>query len=162
MPWTILGGLHDGYMLPVLDMSVVQTLAGDLGSSREALNFLDSFDALLSSRLQKIHNALITQDLENMKVALLSLHTSAAMAGALQLHACTGRILQQIDTWPLPAPVIRALMKNLAKEAIQFTRAHRMLYSQQVQPAPNLPVVSHIDKEPRQTGPFEQKRLERS
>lgn len=130
MPWIVLVGLHDGYMLPVLDMTVVRTLAADLGSTREALNFLDSFDALLSSRLQKIHQALIMQDLENMNVALLSLHTSAAMAGALQLHACTGRILQQLDSWPLPASAGWALMKALAQEAVQFSRAHRMLSSQ--------------------------------
>lgn len=118
-------------MLPVLDMTIVETLAVDVGSSREVMNFLARFDALLFSRLEKIHQALMAQDLESTKVVLLSLHTSAAMAGALQLHACTGRILQQIDTWPLPALTIRALMEDLAKEATRFTRAHRALHSLQ-------------------------------
>ncbi|MEG9250283.1 hypothetical protein V6S67_19500 [Arthrobacter sp. Soc17.1.1.1] len=116
-------------MIPVLDVAVVQALAADLRSTREALSVLDRFDALLSSRLQRIHDALMTQDLVQMEVALLSLHTSAAMVGAAQLHHCTAHIVEQLSGWPFSAPASRALMKDLASEAIQFTRAYRMLRS---------------------------------
>lgn len=119
-------------MIPVLDMAVIYALAADLRSSREALNFLDRFDALLSIRLQKIHDALMTQDLEQMTVALLGLHTSAAMVGAAQLHHCTGHIVEELSRWPFSAPTSRTIMKDLAKEAIQFTRAYRALRSQPI------------------------------
>lgn len=118
-------------MLPILDETVVQELAIGLRSTREALNFLDRFDALLSTRLQKIHDALMSRDLEQMQIALLSLHTSAAMVGAARLHDCTGRIQQRLDGWPFSVPASRALMKDLGREAIQFTRAYRVLRSQQ-------------------------------
>lgn len=126
------GVLHDRPMIPVLDMAVIYALAADLRSSREALNFLDKFDALLSIRLQNIHDALMTQDLEQMTVALLGLHTSAAMVGAAQLHHCTGHIVEGLSRWPFSVPTSRTIMKDLAKEAIQFTRAYRVLRSQPI------------------------------
>lgn len=117
-------------MLPVLDVAAVQDLAVGLRSTREALNFLDRFDALLSTRLQRIHAALMSRDLEQMQIAVLSLHTSAAMVGAARLHDCTGRIQQRLDRWPFSVPASRALMKDLGREAVQFTRAYRVLRSQ--------------------------------
>ena len=140
--------LHDVLMIPVLDVAVVRALAADLRSTGEALNFVDRFDALLSSRLQKIHDALMTQDLEQMNVALLGLHTSAAMVGAAQLHHCTGRILGHLSRWPFSATASRAIMKDLAKEAVQFTRAYRMMRSRQnlhpdPDPAPDPDLASH-------------------
>ncbi len=66
----------------VLDRTRLQALAEELDSRPLALEFITQFLQLLPARLRRINHTLTDNDQETAWDALLSLATSASMAGA--------------------------------------------------------------------------------
>jgi HPt (histidine-containing phosphotransfer) domain-containing protein len=97
-------------MTPAFDSAAFTQLAEDLGSYSDATEFVRSFTALLPARIERIEQALMTQDREETITALLSLQASAAMAGATQLYAATTHALAANPVERAPrGPLIRKL-----------------------------------------------------
>ncbi|RJT75115.1 hypothetical protein D6T63_18180 [Arthrobacter cheniae] len=107
-------------MIPALDAFAFEILAEDLGTD-DASDFLTSFEALLTGRIQRIERALQAQDEEAITEALLSLQASAAMAGAAQLQAsATHALMQQPMRSTPPGPLVRKLQgqADMFKDAL--------------------------------------------
>jgi hypothetical protein len=106
--------------IPALDPVVFEELATDLASRALALDYLTSFESLLSGRIQRIERALEDQDGEEIITALMSLQASAAMAGAKQLEASATRVLadEPVER-TMPGPLVR----KLQGQAVLFSDA---------------------------------------
>ena len=97
-------------MDPALDPQPFDDLTEDVDSVVIALDFMMDFGSLLPGRIRRIEQALRDQDREETVTALLSLHASAAMAGATQLQASATRALanEPVESTP-PGPLVRKL-----------------------------------------------------
>jgi hypothetical protein len=107
-------------MIPALDTAVFEQLAEDLGSYAVASDFLATFAALLTDRIQRIERSLIVQDEAELVTALLSLQASAAMSGAAQLQASATRTLAR---QPIGSTPTGPLMRQLQGQADAFRDA---------------------------------------
>ncbi|WP_049830154.1 Hpt domain-containing protein [Arthrobacter sp. RIT-PI-e] len=113
--------------LPVIDTHVIDILAQELHSYPDALDFIDRFVALLPERINAIHNALTRSDLEQATITLLSLHTSAAMVGATQLHHTTTNALATITNGHTTHTHTQNLTRQLTRNAANYTTAYTTL-----------------------------------
>lgn len=80
---------------PVLDTSRIEVLADELCSRAAAKEFMAAFLGMLPDRIAAVEAALDGTDRKVSRTAVLSLATSAAMAGARQLE----RDARLIDTY---------------------------------------------------------------
>lgn len=112
-------------MLPALDEAVFATFAQDLRSYPEALQFLADFDAMLTRRISRIGDALECGKGEETTTALLSLHASAAMAGACALQHSTAKALTTIRCSGVSRGFADELVLQLTDQAQHFTRSYR-------------------------------------
>ncbi|BBE24240.1 hypothetical protein MN0502_31230 [Arthrobacter sp. MN05-02] len=112
-------------MLPALDEAVFATLAQELRSYPEALQFLADFDSMLPGRISRIGAALECGEGEEMTTALLSLHASAAMAGACELQHSTADALTTIRCSGVPLGYAHQLVLQLTDQAQHFTSSYR-------------------------------------
>lgn len=102
---------------PVLDPAAFEQLVDDLGSYAIAMDFVTTFESLLGTRITRIGQALEDLDEEELVTALLSLQASAAMAGAVQLHASATHALADRGVGePFPG----SLLQQLESEAELF------------------------------------------
>lgn len=86
---------------PVLDTAHIDALARDLNSRTAALGFIARFLRLLPTRVERIHHALAGNDQAQTMDAVLSLASSASMAGARQLERNCRLIQDQVTTGDL-------------------------------------------------------------
>ncbi|MDN4609569.1 hypothetical protein [Arthrobacter burdickii] len=127
-------------MIPVLDAAAFESLADDLGS-RIASDFLTSFDALLTERVQRIEHALKMHDEEELITAILSLHASAAMAGATQLQVSATRALAHQPVGSTPSgPLVRKLQGQAAAFKDALATFHHAGYAPSIGQSPS----SHV------------------
>jgi hypothetical protein len=94
--------------LPVLERDRLAEIAGELGSSADALSFAALFLDLLPKRLRTVAAAVEEGRTGDAHVALLSLAASAEMVGALRLeHAArhTDRAVRAVDLQSAKASV---------------------------------------------------------
>lgn len=75
----------------------LEAMSQDLGTAEPALNFLARYSSLLPARINRIAEAVRQQDTDATVTAALSLKTSSAMVGALELEARSAAltVLQQ-------------------------------------------------------------------
>jgi HPt (histidine-containing phosphotransfer) domain-containing protein len=107
----------------VLDIRQVDKLAVELDSRTYAVGFVGRFLEGLPDRLATIHRTLLEGKSEGALVAILSVATSAAMAGAIQLERHSREIEQSIRAGDLESArdAARTLDSNVADFAQQAT-----------------------------------------
>lgn len=86
---------------PVLDTAHIDALARDLNSRTAALAFIAGFLHYLPARVERILQTLASNDLAQAMDAVLSLASSASMAGARQLERNCRLIQDAITTGDL-------------------------------------------------------------
>jgi hypothetical protein len=106
-------------MNPAFDATAFARLVEDIDLCA-AVDFLGTFNALLTGRIERIHQALQGHDEKEITTALLSLQASAAMVGAAQLEASATRALAQ---QPMESKPSGALIKKLQGQAAMFNDA---------------------------------------
>ena len=104
----------------VLDHGQLDRLAVELNSRTHAESFVDRFLANLPDRLARIQRSLLAEQTESALVAVLSVATSAAMAGAIQLERRSRSIERSIRAGDLAAAQDAAL--GLDTNASEFAR----------------------------------------
>ena len=88
---------------PVLDTSCIWALAEEMDSRATALAFITDFLRMLPERVARINQTLWTSDRDHAMDAVLSLATSASMAGAHQLAQHCRSIWRDVNTGNLAA-----------------------------------------------------------
>ncbi|MUK01048.1 hypothetical protein GM708_03330 [Vibrio cholerae] len=117
-------------VIPAFDAAAFEDFAQDLGSSA-ALDFIETFETLLVTRIERIERALGGEDTEETITALLSLQASAAMAGAAQLHASATRALAELPVVTAPPG---ALVRKLQGQAQHFRDAAAGVHTSRTTP----------------------------
>ena len=79
---------------PVLDVRQIDKLAVELDSRSCAVGFVGRFLDALPGRLAVVHRSLLDGKTDGALVAILSVATSASMAGAMQLE-CRSRAIER-------------------------------------------------------------------
>ncbi len=95
--------------VPTLDRSILENLGEELSSQAGALQFADSFVAMLPQRIAAVEDAFAARDADSAVVALLSLNVSASMVGASRLEEGSSAAMEVIDRPREHAAVIARL-----------------------------------------------------
>lgn len=126
---------EDGYVLPLLDKTVLERLRYDLDDDEGVWRvFIQDFIANLPRRLQKVRLTFTTGDVPGALDAILSLKTSSQMVGAERLAALAldlERALRDNANGDNAATVLPRLaadhlrgIKQCADQTINLLRAH--------------------------------------
>jgi HPt (histidine-containing phosphotransfer) domain-containing protein len=104
----------------VVDLGQIDRLAGELDSRTCAAGFVGRFLENLPERLARIQRSLLEGKSESALVAILSVATSAAMAGAIQLEGHSRSIERSIRAGDLKSA--RDAAWALDTNAAEFAR----------------------------------------
>ncbi|GIU56615.1 hypothetical protein [Arthrobacter sp. NicSoilC12] len=111
----------------ILDTHQIDRLAHELDSRSTAVGFVGRFVQRLPDSLARIHRSLLEGKSEGALAAVLSVATSAAMAGAVQLEGHSRTVEQSIRAGDLGAA--RAAAAVLDANAADFARHASQLLS---------------------------------
>ncbi|QYF91143.1 MULTISPECIES: hypothetical protein [Arthrobacter] len=110
----------------VLDIGRIDSLSIELSSRAYAVGILSRFLERLPGRLGSVHGNLREGQSEGALIAILSVATSAAMTGALQLEAQSREVERQIRAGDLAAARVAA--GGLDTNAADFAQQARELF----------------------------------
>lgn len=120
--------------VPAFDVAAFVSLACELRSYEDALDFIELFTSLLEARITRISNALTRGDREEGETSLLGLKVSAATAGATELYDSASRARAHTAQHAAYKP---DLFEQLISESTRFKHAvHRFRSPEPTGPDP--------------------------
>jgi HPt (histidine-containing phosphotransfer) domain-containing protein len=117
---------------PVLDTDALGRLEEQLGDTDMLCEFIRRFEAMLDQRVERLQRALSAQDHDDWMDAVLSLKTSATMAGAKALSTLAASLQEDFAKRP-PKPVswpardrLCEIMESVRQLAAETSRQLRL------------------------------------
>lgn len=95
---------------PVLDVPVLDRLGESIGDREALCCYLRRYADMLDGRVQRLHAAALSRDVDELKDAVLSLQSSSQMTGARALTTLVTDVRQAL----LPASLSQACWPTLA------------------------------------------------